>query len=59
MAEVSSNDDSWDEKEADVQVLKAYNEARIASLTEQKVKHVSVRLSKEWEEATANEKNPI
>ena len=56
MAEVSSNDDSSDEKEADVHVLKAYNEARIASLTEQKVKHVSVRLSKEWEEATANEK---
>ena len=47
MAEVSSNDDSSDEKEADVHVLKAYNEARIASLTEQKVKHVSVRLSKE------------
>ena len=58
MAEVSSNDDSSDEKEVDVHVLKAYNEAmtRIASLTEQKVKHVSVRLSKEWEEATANEK---
>ena len=49
MAEVSSNDDSSDEKEVDVHVLKAYNEAmtRIASLTEQKVKHVSVRLSKE------------
>ena len=29
---------------------------RIASLTEQKVKHASVRLSKEWEEATENEK---
>ena len=37
MAEVSSNDDSSDEKEADVHVFKAYNEAmtRIASLTEQ------------------------
>ena len=29
---------------------------RIALLTEQKVKHASVRLSKEWEEATENEK---
>ena len=58
MAEVSSNDDSSDENEADVHVLKAYNEAmtRITSLTEHKVKHVSVRLSKEWEEVTANEK---
>ena len=61
MAEVSSNDDSSDEKEAHVHVSKAYNEAmtRIASRTEQKVKHVSVRLSKEWEEATANKKNPM
>ena len=30
---------------------------RIASLTEQKGKHVSVRLSKEWEKAAANEKS--
>ena len=30
---------------------------RIASLTEQKGKHVSVRLPKEWEEAAANEKS--
>ena len=30
---------------------------RIASLIEQKGKPVSVRLSKKWEEATANEKS--
>ena len=55
MAEVLSNYDSSDDKRRRYARVQAMT--RIASLTEQKAKHVSVRLSKEWEEAAANEKS--